>query len=286
LISIFFAIIFFIISDYLSSSWRIIRIKKMKHFMKMTFKKFKIRISILNHFVVQINASKSSHRELKERLLDSNHSSLFHLRSLRRRKMNQNFFSSRRNHSQVAKRKRIRTSSIQHLVFVRLTFVLKRKSNITRNRVVQQTTMIFVSYIFHRFLSQFTDLKWYSQDHSKDKTSSKVYRISHFASFFCSIDKKANVSELHRKFNTSINRDSLTDICISSSSRKNEDLIDCLFSWYKFMQHNMIETNFDRHSSRRSSRRSSYHHTKKHDLRHEVLQKTRHYESIDDELIN
>ncbi len=48
----------------------------------------------------------------------------------------------------------------------------------------------------------------------------------------------------------------------------------------------MIEINFDRHSSRRSSRRSSYHHAKRHDLRHEVLQKTRHYESIDDELIN
>jgi hypothetical protein len=258
----------------------------MKHLMKMTFKRFKIRISILNHLVVQINASKSSHRELKERLLDSNHSSLSHLRSLRRRKMNQSLFSSRRNHSQVAKRKRIRTPSIQHLVLVRLTFVLKRKSNITRNRVVQQTTMIFVSYISHRFLSQFTDLEWYSQDRSRDKTPSKVYRTSHPASFFCSIDKEANVSELHRKFNTSINRDSLTDICTSSSSRENEDLIDCLSSWYKSMQHNMIETNFDRHSSRRSSRRSSYHHAEEHDLRHEVLQKTRHYESIDDELIN
>ncbi len=286
MISIFFAIIFFIISDYLSSSWRIIKIRKMKHFMKMTFKRFKIRISILNHLVVQINASKSSHRELKERLLDSNHSSFSHLRSLRRWKMNQNFLSSRRNHSQVTRKKRIRTLSIQHFVFVRLTFVLKRKSNITKNRVVQQTTMIFVSYISHRFLSQFIDLEWYNQDRSKDKTSSKVYRISHFAFFFCSIDKEANVSELHRKFNTSINRDSLTDICTSSSSRKNEDLIDCLFSWYKFMQHNMIEINFDRHSSRRSSRRSSYHHAKRHDLRHEVLQKTRHYESIDDELIN
>ncbi len=127
--------------------------------MKMTFKKFKIRISILNHLVVQINASKSSHRELKERLLDSNHSSLFHLRSLRRRKMNQSLLSSRRNHCQVTRKKRIRTFSIQHLVLVRLTFVLKRKSNITRNRVVQQITMIFVSYISHKFLSQFTDLE-------------------------------------------------------------------------------------------------------------------------------
>ncbi len=286
MISVFFVIIFFIISDYLFSSWRIIKIKKMKHFMKMTFKKFKIRISILNHLVVQINASKNSHRELKERLLDSNHSSLFHLRSFRRQKMNQNLFSSRRNHSQITKRKRIRTLSIQHLVFVRLTFVLKRKSNITKNRVVQQITMIFVSYIFHRFLSQFIDLEWYNQDRSKNKTSSKVYRTFHLASFFCSIDKEVNVSKLHRKFNTSINRDSLTNICTSSSSKENEDLIDCLFSWYKFMQHNMIKTNFDRHSSRRSSRRSSYHHAEKHDLRHEILQKTRHYESIDDELIN
>jgi hypothetical protein len=164
--------------------------------------------------------------------------------------------------------------------------VLKRKSNITRNRVVQQITMIFVNYIFHRFLSQFIDLEWYNQDRSKDKTFSKVYRTFHFAFFFCSIDKKINVSELHRKFNTSINRDSLTDICTSNSSRENENLIDCLSSWYKFMQHNMIETNFDRHFSRRSSRRSSYHHAKKHDLRHEILQKARHYESIDDELIN
>jgi hypothetical protein len=131
----------------------------MKHFMKMTFKKFKIRISILNHLVVQINASKSSHRELKERLLDSNHSNLSHLRSLRRRKMNQSFLSSRRNHLQITKKKRIRTFSIQHFVLVRLTFVLKRKSNITKNRVVQQTTMIFVNYIFHRFLSQFINLK-------------------------------------------------------------------------------------------------------------------------------
>jgi hypothetical protein len=127
--------------------------------MKITFKKFKIRISILNHFVVQINASKSSHRELKKRLFNSNHSSFFHLRFLRRRKMNQNFFSSKRNHSQVTRKKRIRTSSIQHFVFVRLIFVLKRKSNITKNRVVQQITMIFVNYIFHRFLSQFIDLK-------------------------------------------------------------------------------------------------------------------------------
>jgi hypothetical protein len=131
----------------------------MKRFMKMTFKKFKIRISILNHLVVQVNASKNSHRELKERLLDSNHSSLSHLRSLRRRKMNQRFFSSRRNHSQVRRKKRIRMFSIQHLVFVRLTFVLKRKLDITKNRVVQQITMIFVNYIFRKFLSQFIDLK-------------------------------------------------------------------------------------------------------------------------------
>ncbi len=52
------------------------------------------------------------------------------------------------------------------------------------------------------------------------------------------------------------------------------------------MQHNMIKTNFDKHFSRRSSRRSSYHHAEKHDLHHEVLQKTRHYKNIDDELIN
>jgi hypothetical protein len=153
LISIFFIIIFFIISDYLFSLWRIIKIRKMKHFMKMTFKKFKIRIWILNYFVVQINTWKNSHRELKKRLLDSNYSSLFHLRFLRRRKMNQSFFSSKRNHSQVTKKKRIRTFLIQHFVLVRLTFVLKRKSNITRNRVVQQITMIFVNYIFHKFLS-------------------------------------------------------------------------------------------------------------------------------------
>jgi hypothetical protein len=52
------------------------------------------------------------------------------------------------------------------------------------------------------------------------------------------------------------------------------------------MQHNMIKINFDRHFSRRSSRRSSYHHAEKHDLHHEILQKTRHYESIDEKLIN
>ncbi len=92
MISIFFIIIFFIIFNYLFSLWRIIKIKKMKHFMKMTFKRFKIRISILNYFVVQINVSKNSHRELKKRLFDTNHSSFFHFRSLRRRKMNQNLF--------------------------------------------------------------------------------------------------------------------------------------------------------------------------------------------------
>jgi hypothetical protein len=37
-------------------------------------------------------------------------------------------------------------------------FVLKRKLDITRSRVVQKTRMIFVSYISHRFLSQFVDL--------------------------------------------------------------------------------------------------------------------------------
>jgi hypothetical protein len=198
--------------------------------MKMMFKRFKIRISILNHFVVQINASKNSHRELKKRLLDSNHSSLSHLRFLRRRKMNSNLFSSKRNHFQITRRKWIRTLSIQHFVFVRLTFVLKRKLNITKNRVVQQITMIFVNYIFHKFLSQFIDLKWYNQNRSRNKTFSKVYRIFHFAFFFCLIDKKINVSKLHRKFNTNINRDSLTNICISSSSKKNENLINCLFS--------------------------------------------------------
>jgi hypothetical protein len=139
----FLAIISFITSDYLSSPWRIIRIRKVKHLMKMTFKRFKIRIPILNHLVVQINAPKSPHRELKERLLDPNHPSLPHLRPLRRRKMNQSLLPPRRNHPQVARRKRIRTPPIQHLVPVRLAFVLKRKPNITRNRAVQQTTMIF-----------------------------------------------------------------------------------------------------------------------------------------------
>jgi hypothetical protein len=131
--------------------------------------------------------------------------------------------------------------------------------------------MIFVNYIFHRFLSQFIDLEWYNQNRSRNKTFLKIYRISHLAFCFYSIDKEVNVSKLHRKFNISINRDSLTDICTSSSSKKSEDLINCLFSWYKFMQHNMIKINFDKHFSRRSSRRSSYHHVKKHDLRHEVL---------------
>ncbi len=104
MISIFLVIIFFIIFDYLSSSWWIIKIRKMKHLMKITFKKFKIRISILNYFVVQINALKSLHRELKKRLLDSNHSSFSYLRSLRRRKMNQSLFSSKRNHSSNEKK--------------------------------------------------------------------------------------------------------------------------------------------------------------------------------------
>jgi hypothetical protein len=52
------------------------------------------------------------------------------------------------------------------------------------------------------------------------------------------------------------------------------------------MKHNMIKTNFDRHSSRYSSRQSSYDHAKKYDLRYEILQRTCNYESIDDELIN
>jgi hypothetical protein len=70
----------------------------------------------------------------------------------------------------------------------------------------------------------------YNQNRSKNKTFSKVHRISHFSIFFCSIDKEVNASKFHREFNTNIKRDSLTNVCTSSSSRKNEDLIDCLFS--------------------------------------------------------
>jgi hypothetical protein len=137
LISIFLVIIFLIFSYYLSLLWRIINIKKMKHFMNMMFKKFKISISILNQFVLRFNATKNSHNEIKkQRVLDSNHSSFFHRRSLRQRKMNQSFFSLKRNRSQVAKRNWIQTFSIQHLVRVRLIFVLKRKLDITRNRVI------------------------------------------------------------------------------------------------------------------------------------------------------
>ncbi len=143
----------------LSSSWRIINIKKMKHFMNMMFKKFKISISILNQFVLRFNVTKCSHSEIKkQRVLDLNHLSFFHHRSLRQKKMNQNLFSLKRNRSQITRRNWIQTFSIQHFVRVRLSFVLKRKLDITRNRVVQETRMIFVNYIFHKFLLQFADL--------------------------------------------------------------------------------------------------------------------------------
>ncbi len=159
MISVFFVIILLIFSYYLSSLWRIINIKKMKHFINMMFKKFKISISILNQFVLRFNATKSSHNEIKkQRVLDSNHSNLFHRRFLRQRKMNQSLLSLKRNRSQVTKKNWIQTLLIQHLVRVRLTFVLKRKLDITKNRVVQKTRMIFVIYISHNFLSQFADL--------------------------------------------------------------------------------------------------------------------------------
>ncbi len=70
----------------------------------------------------------------------------------------------------------------------------------------------------------------YNQNRSKDKTFSKIHRIFNSSIFFCSIDKKVNVFELDREFNTIIKRDSLTNVCISSSSKENENLIDCLFS--------------------------------------------------------
>ncbi len=161
MISVFFVIILLNFSYYLSSSWRIINIKKMKHFMNMMFKRFKISISILNQFVLRFNATKSSHSEIKkQRVLNSNHSSLFHRRSLRQRKMNQNLFSLKRNRSQITKRNWIQTFSIQHLVRVRLTFVLKRKLDITRNRVIQKTRIDFRKFYFSQI---FITIRWFKQ---------------------------------------------------------------------------------------------------------------------------
>jgi hypothetical protein len=70
----------------------------------------------------------------------------------------------------------------------------------------------------------------YHQNRSKNKTFSKIHRILHSSTFFCSIDKKVNASKFHREFNINIKRDSLTNVCTSSSSKKNENLINYLFS--------------------------------------------------------
>jgi hypothetical protein len=77
----------------------------------------------------------------------------------------------------------------------------------------------------------------YNQSRSKNRTSSKVHRTFHFSTFFYSIDKQVNALKLHQKFNINIKCDSLTNVSTLNSSRKNENLIDYLFSCHKFMKH-------------------------------------------------
>jgi hypothetical protein len=78
----------------------------------------------------------------------------------------------------------------------------------------------------------------------------------------------------------------MTNINVSSAARKNKDLIDNVFTRYKFKKNHITLINIDKHSTCCSSRETSYNHAEKYNSRHEVLQMTRNHESINNEIIN